>query len=98
MLRGPCPRTWTSRATMRTRNLVITHSGADPRIAYVIVGGPVAGARTGADGMTVGWRGWLDAWADAALAVTPSCVGRRPCRWTAARRVEQLAHVLDVVH
>ena len=31
---------------------------------YVIVGGPVAGAWTGLDGMAVGWRGWLDAWAD----------------------------------
>ena len=37
---------------------------ADPKIEYVIVGGPVAGAWTGLDGMAVGWRGWLDAWAD----------------------------------
>ena len=37
---------------------------ADPRIEYVIVGGPVAGTWTGLDGMAVGWRGWLDAWAD----------------------------------
>ena len=37
---------------------------ADPQIEYVIVGGPIAGAWTGLDGMVVGWRGWLDAWAD----------------------------------
>jgi hypothetical protein len=37
---------------------------ADPKIEYVIVGGPVAGAWTCLDGMAVGWRGWLDAWAD----------------------------------
>src|SRR5690242_15592833 len=37
---------------------------ADAQIEYVIVGGPVAGAWTGLDGMTAGWRGWLDAWAD----------------------------------
>ena len=37
---------------------------ADPEIEYVILGGPVSGAWTGLDGMAVGWRGWLDAWAD----------------------------------
>jgi hypothetical protein len=37
---------------------------ADPRIEYVIVGGPIAGAWAGLDGMAVGWHGWLDAWAD----------------------------------
>src|SRR6266480_207128 len=37
---------------------------ADPQIEYEIVGGPVAGEWTGLDGMAVGWRGWLDAWAD----------------------------------
>ena len=37
---------------------------ADPQIEYVIVGGPIAGEWTGLDGMAVGWRGWLDAWAD----------------------------------
>jgi ketosteroid isomerase-like protein len=37
---------------------------ADPEIEYVIVGGPVSGAWRGLDGMALGWRGWLDAWAD----------------------------------
>ena len=37
---------------------------ADPQIEYVIVGGPVSGAWTGLGGMAVGWRGWLDAWAN----------------------------------
>ena len=37
---------------------------ADPKIEYVIVGGPVSGAWAGLDGMAVGWRGWLDAWAE----------------------------------
>jgi ketosteroid isomerase-like protein len=37
---------------------------ADPQIEYVIIGGPVSGAWTGLEGMAVGWRGWLDAWAD----------------------------------
>jgi hypothetical protein len=37
---------------------------ADPQIEYLIVGGPVAGAWTGLDGMAVGWRGWLDGWAE----------------------------------
>jgi ketosteroid isomerase-like protein len=37
---------------------------ADPQIEYVIIGGPVSGAWPGLEGMAVGWRGWLDAWAD----------------------------------
>ena len=37
---------------------------ADPQIEYVIVGGPVSGTWAGLDGMALGWRGWLDAWAD----------------------------------
>ena len=37
---------------------------ADPRIEYVIVGGPVSGAWTGLHGMALGWRGWLDAWTE----------------------------------
>jgi hypothetical protein len=37
---------------------------ADPQIEYVIDGGPVSGSWSGLDGMALGWRGWLDAWAD----------------------------------
>jgi ketosteroid isomerase-like protein len=37
---------------------------ADPKIEYVIFGGPLSGAWSGLDGMELGWHGWLDAWAD----------------------------------
>ena len=41
---------------------------ADPKIEYMIVGGPDPISRTGMDGMAEGFRDWVSAWEDLHIA------------------------------